>query len=256
MYAKKSLGQHFLMHRQTSERIVLAAGIKNTDTVLEIGPGTGNLTKELLKIAKKVIAVETDAELIPTLEETFASELAEGKLVLIQGDIRTFDPKTIAEPYALVANIPYYITGEIIRLFLTTEHKPISITLLVQKEVAERIARIKKESLLSLSVKAFGTPKYCFTVPKGAFVPAPSVDSAVFSIASIATPFKDTAAEQHFFDVLHAGFAHKRKMLVNNLEAIAEHEKIATAFEQTELSPKIRAEDVSLSKWLALSQQL
>ncbi len=256
MRAKKGLGQHFLMHRQTSERIVEAAGIRATDTVLEIGPGTGNLTRELLKAAKKVIAVETDAELEPVLRETFAEELSSGKLELIMGDIRSFDSQTITEPYALVANIPYYITGEIIRQFLTAIHKPTSITLLVQKEVAVRIAREKKESLLSLSVKAFGTPKYCFTVPKGAFVPAPSVDSAVFSIAEIHSPFETPADEQHFFDILHAGFAHKRKMLARNLESVAEMEKIVAAFAREGLSTKIRAEDVPLQKWLALSQQL
>lgn len=256
MQAKKSLGQHFLMHRQTSERIVEAAGIQNTDTVLEIGPGTGTLTRELLNKARKVIAVETDQELFPVLHETFNFELANGSLQLIEGDIRSFDPSTILEPYALVANIPYYITGEIIRKFLTTTHKPTSITLLVQKEVAERIARSKKESLLSLSVKAYGTPKYCFTVPKGAFVPPPSVDSAVFSISQIISPFSGPDKEQHFFDILHAGFAHKRKMLAKNLEAISSPQNIVAAFSSIGLQPKVRAEDVSLEKWLALSQQL
>ena len=253
---KKSLGQHFLMHRQTAERITEAAGVGGGDTVLEIGPGTGILTHALCARVKKVIAVETDAELIPKLQDEFEPEIASGKLELVQADIRAFDPKTITSPYHLVANIPYYITGEIIRQFLETVHKPLSITLLVQKEVAVRIARSKKESLLSLSVKAYGTPKYCFTVPKGAFFPAPTVDSAVLSITNISSPFASNAEESRFFEILHAGFAHKRKFLARNLESVAPAPSITAAFANQSLSPNIRAEDVSLEGWLALAKDL
>src|SRR5690348_6684656 len=154
MRAKKSLGQNFLMHARIAERIADAAAFKEDATVLEIGPGTGMLTRPLLARAKKVIAVEADHELLRGLEETFAKEIGEGKLQLVYGDIRNFDAASIKGPYALVANIPYYITGEIIRMFLSARHKPSSMTLLVQKEVAERIARQKgktpKENLLSL----------------------------------------------------------------------------------------------------------
>ena len=249
MFAKKSLGQNFLMHRQTAERIVEAAGVTSADTVLEIGPGTGMLTRALLAKAKKVVAVEADSELIPKLEEEFASEIAERKLQLISSDIRAFDPETIKESYVLVANIPYYITGELIRKFLTTKHKPVSLTFLVQKEVAVRIARSKKESLLSLSVKAFGIPHYRFTVPKGAFLPAPSIDSAVLSITNIKSPFPSDTVEAHFFEILHAGFAHKRKQLAKNLEEFFTTESIAEALEKTQLPRTVRAEDVPLSSW-------
>ena len=254
--AKKGLGQHFLMHRQTSERIVLAAGVRETDTVLEIGPGTGVLTRELLLRAKKVYAVETDAELIPKLSETFAEEISAGKLVLIHEDIRAFDPGVIGGPYLLVANIPYYITGEIIRQFLTSRHKPSSMTLLVQKEVAERVARSRKESLLSLSVKAYGTPKYEFTVPRGAFVPAPTVDSAVLSVRDIEAPFESAALEDRFFAILRAGFAHKRKRLMKNLEEVAEKGPIEQAFASSELDVDVRPEDVSLASWKSLAESL
>lgn len=256
MLAKKSLGQHFLMHRQIAERIVLAAEVGENDTVLEIGPGTGILTRELLRKAGKVVAVEADGDLLPPLQAEFSAEIAADKLELIHRDIRTYDPGTISGPYKLVANIPYYITGEILRQFLTASHKPSSLTLLVQKEVAERIARSTKESLLSLSVKAFGEPKYSFTVPKGAFNPAPKVDSAVLSITNVSSPFKNNEEEQRFFEILHVGFAHKRKMLAKNLEAVTSAEKIATEFSELQLSPKIRAEDVSLASWLSLAQQL
>lgn len=257
MQAKKSLGQNFLMHARIAERIADSASLSKEDTVLEIGPGTGKLTRALLVRAKKVIAVEADHELIAPLQETFAIEIADGQLELIEADIRSFDPTSIAGPYALVANIPYYITGEIIRSFLSAPHKPSSMTLLVQKEVAERVARSKKESLLSLSVKAYGTPQYQFTVPRGAFLPAPNVDSAVLSIFNIKNDaFASAESEKRFFDVLHAGFAHKRKFLIRNLEVMASAREVQHAFRQASLPEKIRAEDLSLSDWKRLAQYL
>lgn len=247
--AKKSLGQNFLMHQQTADRIADVANVTGK-TVLEIGPGTGMLTRALLARAVRVIAVEADADLIPLLTEEFADATREGRLTLIHADIRTFDSSSINESYVLAANIPYYITGEIIRQFLTTTHKPSSMTLLVQKEVAVRIAREKKESLLSLSVKAFGTPAYEFTVPRGAFKPAPNVDSAVLSIHDIKPhAFASKSAEERFFSVLRAGFAHKRKLLRKNLEAVATPEAVATAFFTLSLPQKVRAEELLLSDW-------
>jgi 16S rRNA (adenine1518-N6/adenine1519-N6)-dimethyltransferase len=257
-FAKKSLGQNFLMHAQTAERIAAAAKLPPNATVLEIGPGTGMLTRALLATAGKVIAVEADDQLIPQLQETFADEIATGKLELLHEDIRAFDTESIAAPYALVANIPYYITGEIIRQFLTAEHKPYSITVLVQKEVAERIARANgKESVLSISVKAFGDPTYCFTVQKGAFKPAPKVDSAVLSIQNIGnTAFSSQTEESAFFTVLKTGFAHKRKKLKKNLEEIYPSETIERAFAALSLSPDIRPEDVPSGAWKLLADAL
>jgi 16S rRNA (adenine1518-N6/adenine1519-N6)-dimethyltransferase len=255
-YPKKSLGQHFLMHPQIAERMVEASGVTSEDTVLEIGPGTGMLTRALCARVRKVIAVETDSELIPQLQTDFSQEISEGKLQLLESDIRTFDTKTITDSYHVVANIPYYITGEIIRQFLETPHKPLSITVLIQKEVAVRIARSKKESLLSLSVKAYGIPKYCFTVPRGAFFPAPTVDSAVLSISDISMPFSSDAVESRFFELLHAGFAHKRKRLAKNLEICAPSAIIAETFSKLGLSPNIRAEDVPLATWKLITEGL
>lgn len=257
LFAKKSLGQHFLMHAATAERIVAVSGVGKGDTVLEIGPGTGLLTRPLLARAAKVIAVETDGALVETLKETFAPEIAAGRLILLKEDVRTFDLGSIGGSYTLVANIPYYITGEIIRLFLTTSHKPSSMTLLVQKEVAERIARARKESLLSLSVKAYGSPKYQFTVPRGAFSPAPSVDSAVLSIEGIEKDsFASREEEARFFDVLHAGFAHKRKRLMKNLEDVAPIKDIEGAFAAIGLDRNARSEDVELREWRSLTKSL
>ena len=244
--AKKSLGQNFLMHRQIAERIADAAGLSKRDTVLEIGPGTGMLTRALLARAGKVVAVEADGELHEQLAQDFADDIACGALTLVHGDIRHFDISTLPKGYKLVANIPYYITGDIMRMFLTAAAQPSSMTLLVQKEVAERIARSKKESILSLSVKAYGAPKYEFTVPRGAFKPAPSVDSAVLSIKNISRDaFASRAEETRFFELVRAGFAHKRKLLSSNLAGFG--------IPESTLPPKARAEDLSLADWLRLT---
>lgn len=257
MYAKKSLGQNFLMHPATAERIADAADLPEGATVLEIGPGTGMLTQALLARAQKVVAVEADHELIPALEERFSIEIQEGRLVLIEADIRNFNPSALPESYHLVANIPYYITGELIRQFLTSERQPSSITILVQKEVAERIARSKQESLLSLSVKVYGTPRYCFTVPRGAFIPAPNVDSAVLHIQDITREvFSSPSEEAMFFAIIRAGFGHKRKRLRKNLEEYWPKDLVAQSCSTLNLDNNARAEELSLSTWIALTQLL
>lgn len=259
------------MHARIAERIALSAKLSPDAVVFEIGPGTGMLTRELLKLAKKVIALEADDELFEKLQTDFANEVADGRLILFYGDLRDmyhvsrYSVKQgtnenlwdyLSDGYALVANIPYYLTGEIFRMFLTAQNQPSSMTLLVQKEVAERIAprrgpsgaRSKKESILSLSVKAYGTPKYEFTVPRGAFSPAPKVDSAVLTIRDISrTHFPMREAEERFFALLHAGFAHKRKFVRKNLEE--------SGLSAGDIPEKARAEDVPLSTWLALSRE-
>ncbi|MDO8593386.1 MAG: 16S rRNA (adenine(1518)-N(6)/adenine(1519)-N(6))-dimethyltransferase RsmA [bacterium] len=256
MHAKKSLGQNFLMHARIAERIALSAKLTPDAVVLEIGPGTGMLTRELLKLAGKVVAVEADEELFEKLKTDFANEIANGHLELIHGDIRNWDFEMYLNSrysvkdgtcnYQIVANIPYYLTGEIFRMFLETDNQPSSMTLLVQKEVADRIvARDGKESILSLSVKAYGTPKREFTVPCGAFKPVPKVDSAVLTIRGISRKhFKSRGKEQLFFSLIRAGFAHKRKFVRKNLSA--------ARLPAGNLPEKARAEDVPLSGWLDL----
>ena len=245
MRAKKSLGQNFLMHARIAERIALAAAIASDTPVLEIGPGTGMLTRELLKLSKKVIAIEADGELFEKLRTDFANEIARGQLELVHGDIRTFNIAALPAGYALVANIPYYLTGEIFRMFLASDNQPSAMTLLVQKEVAVRIARAKKGSVLSLSVKAYGTPKLEFTVPRGAFRPAPKVDSAVLTVRDISRKsFATSEDELRFFTLLHAGFAHKRKFVRKNLAE--------AGIPYGDIPEKARAEDVKLAEWLAI----
>jgi 16S rRNA (adenine1518-N6/adenine1519-N6)-dimethyltransferase len=256
-FAKKSLGQNFLMHAQTAQRIVAAAGLPENAAVLEIGPGTGMLTDALLRNGAKVIGVEADAELVRQLQERFSVAIASGALTLMQGDVRSLDRSLLPSEYHLVANIPYYLTGEIIRSFLSEDSKPRSMTLLVQKEVAERITRDPKGSLLSIAVKAYGAPVYKFTVPRGAFKPAPKVDSAVLHIGEISDrAFADSKQEEWFFEVLRAGFAHKRKQLVKNLEAVAPRARVSEALRRLSLPEKVRAEDLALSDWISLASAL
>lgn len=247
MRAKKSLGQNFLMHARIAERIVMIAKLAPDATVFEVGPGTGMLTRELLKRAGKVIALEADDELFEKLQGDFAPEIADGRLELIHGDIRTFDIARLPNGYTLVANIPYYLTGEILRMFLASGNQPSAMTFLVQKEVADRIARSKKESILSLSVKAYGTPKREFTVPRGAFKPAPNVDSAVLAIRDISRKnFTTKDEEERFFKLLHAGFAHKRKFVRKNL--------LEAGFSAGDIPEKARAEDIPFEQWVSLAK--
>ena len=245
--ARKSLGQHFLMHQRTADRIADVAELGANDTVLEIGPGTGMLTRSLLARAGKVVAIETDADLCIRLQETFAVDIAASRLELVLGDARTFDLARLPRGYRVVANIPYYLTGDLLRRLLEAERQPASLTLLIQKEVAERIVRAKKESILSLSVKAYGTPEYAFTVPRGAFVPAPNVDSAVLVVRNVSREhFRSREEETLFFSLVRAGYAHKRKYLVKNLAE--------AGYLGSSVATKGRAEDLSLYDWLVLAR--
>ncbi len=256
MRAKKHLGQHFLASRMYASRIVEAGQVQPGDVVLEIGPGKGMLTAELLACGATVIAVEKDVDMLPILQEKFKTDEKSGKLKIICGDIRdiSLEALHITGPYKLIANIPYYITGELLRLFLTHEHKPTSIVFLVQKEVAQRIvAKDGKESLLSLSVKAYGTPQIIATVKAGNFSPAPKVDSAILLISDISERcFQNKQEEERFFTLIHAGFAHKRKRLAKNLEMVAPPAAIAQALLQCAMTENVRAEDVTLKKWTCL----
>ncbi len=254
MQAKKSLGQHFLTSHAIIAEIISSSNISPTDTVLEIGPGRGILTRGLLDTEAKVIAVEKDDTLIPELQKKFAKEIASGKLSLVHEDI--LDMKPLAGAYKLVANIPYYITGQIIRQFLEIENQPASMTLLIQKEVAERIvARDGKESLLSLSVKVFGTPRLVRKVLPGSFTPPPTVDSAILTVNDISRKKLSGVEEKKFFVLLHLGFAHKRKQLLPNLAETSEYKKdiLTEVFARCGLDNKCRAEDVSLEQWIELA---
>lgn len=259
MYAKKSLGQHFLSSKDILNVIRETAEVVGDDLILEIGPGKGDLTKILLFFAGKVIAVEKDDELYIELKEKFKKEIELGKLDLIHGDILEFDPGILSFykdlTYKIVANIPYNITGAILRKFLSSQFVPLSMTLLVQKEVAERIvAKNKKESILSLSIKAYGIPKYIKTVKAGSFSPPPKVDSAILLVEKISKEFFEDFSEEEFFNIVRAGFKSKRKKLSSNLSGVYEKEKVLRIFDELKLDPNLRAEDLDPLGWQKISK--
>lgn len=262
---KKSLGQHFLNSPSVLGKIISTANIADGETILEIGPGTGILTDELLKVCSRVISVEKDARAYLLLQQKYASEISSGKLELVQGDILTTDRKDLdleGGKYVVVANIPYYITGAILESFLEYEPRPNRMILLVQKEVAERIvAKTKKESILSISVKAFGKARIVAKVPAGAFIPPPKVDSAILEISEIQKlslfgETTDSVTIKKFFTIVKTAFAHKRKYALRNLEVVFDKDTLEKAWVETGLDQKARAEDISVEKWVKLSQIL
>lgn len=256
---KKSLGQNFLKSEKALSKICEAGNLSLGDTVLEIGPGKGILTEKLLEIGVKVIAVEKDDSLVEFLKEKFANEIKNKKLVLIHEDILNFEIPKNVKKYKIIANIPYNITGAIFKKFLEEQAQPTDMILLVQKEVAERIvARDQKESVLSISVKIYGKPKYVMTVNKRFFSPSPKVDSAIIQISDISKinlPNKDF--EKLFFDTLKAGFAHKRKFVFSNIvKNFGQKEKLMEIFKSLDIDMSTRAENLDINNWIAITSDL
>ncbi len=259
MKAKKSLGQHFLKSEKALQQIIDAGTITPSDTVLEIGPGHGALTKKILETGATVVAIEKDESLIPLLSETFKEAVTQGKLHILKGDILTFDPEKIPllkKGYKLIANIPYYITGAIIEQFLSSTHQPNTIVLLIQKEVAERIvARDQKQSMYSIAVAAYGTPRIIDKVPAGAFVPAPKVDSAILQISSISKSFFSNCSEETFFKITKAVFGKKRKQILGSLADFLNNRIQAIAvLDEAIIDHKARPETIKLTDWKKLIQ--
>lgn len=257
MKAKKSLGQNFLTAPHVVATMIHAGKVTKHDLVIEIGPGKGALTKKLLEQAKKVLAIEMDRDLVIYLEEKFASEIADKKLILISGDALDFsiqDYLEKGESWKLIANIPYYITGAILRKFLSENPQPSDVVLLMQKEVAERIVkRDGKQSILALSVELYGEAHFIKKVSPASFSPAPKIDSAILHINNLTKKHcKNTAEEDRFFQLVKTGFGHKRKTLKKNLQAILTSQEITALFETCHLPEKARAEEVSFPQWICL----
>jgi len=257
LHAEKRLGQNFLQDPYALEKIVKAAEIHPSDTVLEIGPGLGSLTRYLAAAAQKVVAVEMDEKLFPPLEAVIAPYR---NIHLVHADILEIEPEEIVEQheYLVVANIPYYITSALIRHLLESSPKPRRIVLTIQKEVAERICAGPGDmSLLALSVQVYGQPHVATHIPAGAFFPAPKVDSSVLVIDIFSAPRVEEKVLGIFFHLIKAGFSQKRKKLRNSISAglhqsPAETEKMLRA---VDIDPQRRAETLSLEEWGKLSYQ-
>lgn len=248
------LGQHFLLDSSILDRIVETANIQKTDTIVEIGPGVGVLTRELLQSAGKVIAIELDERMIPLLrkfiEEASQLKAHSSKLTIIQGNaLHVLMPET---PYKVVANIPYHITSPLLRhLFLESKKTPASLTLLIQREVAERICDAKDASMLTILVGLFGKPKIMARVPPSAFLPPPKVDSAVLHIECFERPLADAATIEQLFKLTKIAFGQKRKMLRNTLGSFQGGlERLAGLH----IEPTRRPQTLSVEEWIALAR--
>jgi len=251
------LGQNFLTSENIAKNIAESANITSAN-VLEVGSGEGFLTKYLADYAKKILALEIDINLIKSLDSRFRGN---DKIKVIEGDILKINlPRLIEENnfqnYKVVANLPYYITSKIIRLFLETKYPPGEMILMVQKEVGERIvAQDAKESILSISVKFYAEPEILFEVGKENFEPVPKVDSVVIRIKRKKNPPKADTGE--FFTLVRAGFSAKRKMLVNNLLTFGHpRAELLDILKKAGLNPTVRAEKLKAEDWVRLLKSL
>lgn len=264
---KKRFAQHWLKSEFVLNKIVEAAALKNSDRLLEIGPGTGNLTKRLLPHIDKLLAVEVDRNLCKKLVQNFGKQ---DNFLLLEGDFLELNLAAILPNFPdfqtynkVVANIPYNITGPIIKKLLGTVSKPNSnqldsIVLLIQKEVGNRLVAkpsTKAFGALSVRVQYLANCEIITDVPAKAFYPPPKVDSVVVKL----TPhlLENTAENPHFLETLiKLGFASRRKMLKNNLKSLIEPEKLTESLVNLNLNPQARAENLSLSEWILLSNSL
>jgi len=251
------LGQHFLNNPQIIDKIIQSAKIRPTDIILEIGPGEGVLTEELTKNSQKVISIELDEKLKEILDKKFKNC---DNLEIIFADILKINlPQVLKEKkidsYKLIANIPYYITSKIIRLFLETEIKPTEMILMIQKEVAQRIvAKPGEMSKLSASVQYYAETEILFDVDKSNFDPQPEVDSSVIKITAIKN--KNYEESKNYFKLIRAGFCARRKTLINNLSNSLHLDKkeVENRLCSLNFSPRIRAQELSVEDWLRLSR--
>jgi len=252
---KKSLGQHWLKDRQVLSEIADEAAIQEDETVLEIGPGLGTLTSELLKRAKNVIAVELDGDLASKLPGQFPGTALE----VVNQDILTFDLRTLPNGYVVVANVPYYITSKIIQLLTTATNKPRTIVLLIQKEVAERLAATPGNmSILSVSAQVYASVRLGTVVPAELFTPPPKVDSQVVILDVFDVPLVGGDEEKDFFRVVKAGFSAKRKKLRSSLSSGLHISKQAVEelLQKNGISPDDRAEELTIQNWLDITRSL
>jgi 16S rRNA (adenine1518-N6/adenine1519-N6)-dimethyltransferase len=245
----KSLGQHWLTDREVLNHIANQANLTANDTVLEIGPGLGTLTSVLLASAGQVIAVEFDESVAKKLPKQFPGK----NLTVYHSDILSFDLAIMPKNYKVVANIPYYITGKIIQLLLGAKNKPTITTLLVQKEVAERLAaQPGKMSILAISAQVFADVSLGDVVSADFFTPPPKVDSRLITLKTRPEPLVAESQQKIFFRLIKAGFSAKRKKLRSSLSGGLgiSKEETENLLNAANIDPNLRAEDLSIKQWI------
>ena len=262
--AKKSLGQNFLKDEAVLNRIISSAKLSKDDVVLEIGPGQGALTEKLAAACKKVVAIELDDRLIEPLHTKFRGNENVG---ILHGDILKLNLPELIEKelkinnvreYKVVANIPYYITAPIIRLFLETKIVPSEVIFMVQKEVAERITAKKGAmSILAVSVQYYAKVQFLFTVFKESFEPIPKVDSAIIHITrNMDHGSKNAQDVKKFFRIVKSGFSAKRKTLINNLSNSLQLDKkeLEEKLSSLGFNANVRAQELGVDDWKKLTK--
>lgn len=248
---KKSLGQHWLNDIYSLEAICQSASISDKDLILEIGPGPGALTKLLVKRAKRVVAVEYDAY----WSNKLSAQINSDRLDVINQDILNFNFDSLPGEYKVVANIPYYLTSNLIRRLSEAKNPPVAATLLIQKEVAERIATEPGDmSLLSVTAQYYWSVKLGDIVPAGAFTPSPKVDSQIITLSYRQKQLYKDIDVKKYFRLVKAGFSQKRKTLLNSLSAglRMDKEQINEICLTSGIDPKRRAQTLSLDEWYKL----
>jgi 16S rRNA (adenine1518-N6/adenine1519-N6)-dimethyltransferase len=259
----KRLGQHFLWQKGTLRPMIEAAELKKTDLVLEIGPGQGILTRELARVAGRVVVVEKDARLIPILKRNLRGlnniEIIKDDVLKIENWNLIENCKLKIKNYKVVANLPYYIATRIIREFLEAPEPPNLMVVMVQKEVAQRIvARPPRMNLLAASVQFYAEPKIIGYVPKTAFWPKPKVDAAILRIAPLIDTNRQLINADRFFKIVRAGFSQPRKQLINNFSQGLKmpKEKVRNWLLKNRVNPTSRGQELSLAIWLKLAQSV
>jgi len=249
------LGQHFLEDEEIIQGIIDSSCIDKGSTVLEIGPGKGALTRLLLKQSKEVIAVEFDDELAAGLRKSFMGS----KLKVVNEDILEFDLGNLPKDYIVIANIPYYLTSKLIRRMLNSPNKPKQLNLLIQKEVARRLAAGKGQmSLLTISALVFADIRLGAEVGREHFVPPPKVDSQVIVLDVLDEPLVASVNQDHFFKIVKAGFGERRKKLINSLSGGLGQDKatVEKIILDLGMDPNIRAQELGVDDWLKLSKTI
>jgi 16S rRNA (adenine1518-N6/adenine1519-N6)-dimethyltransferase len=256
VHPKKSLGQNFLLEASILQRISDLGTLSQTDNVLEIGPGIGALTKIIANSSGQVIAIELDNRLIPILEDELAGY---DNIRLIHDDVLDVTPSELfGLPYKVVANVPYYITGAILRHLLDPPIKPALMVLTVQKEVAERLtAKPGKMSILSVSVQVHGDINTELVIRAGSFWPKPDIDSAVIRFRLHRDKLIEQSELEAFMKLVRIGFSNKRKQLQKNLRAIIpERDRLQDAIGSVGIDGTRRAQTLSIEEWLVLFRSL